>query len=133
MRSVKVVLPASIWAMIPMFRYRSSVCCRGIESLPHASGDRDRHHLPFRLRKCGDGTPTACGLAVRSGALPVTDQAGVGGRPYPAGGLPAIVSEGLVGLRHLVRVLALLDGPTLVARGGQDLGRELLREGLIGA
>jgi hypothetical protein len=33
MRSVVVVLPASMWAMIPMFRVFSSVNLRGMEDL----------------------------------------------------------------------------------------------------
>src|SRR5438093_3450861 len=45
--------------------------------------------------------------------------------------LPAIVCESLVGFRHLVRVFPLLHGPTLVARGGQDLVGELLRERVV--
>src|SRR5207247_10056243 len=55
-----------------------------------------------------------------------------GHRPaFPANGLPAIVREGLVGLRHLVRVFALLDGAPLVARGRQDLGGELVGERVV--
>src|SRR6266567_5806641 len=41
MRSVVVVLPASMWAMMPMFRVRSSsgfMCCLG--SLPAIVGER---------------------------------------------------------------------------------------------
>src|SRR2546428_6480889 len=52
-------------------------------------------------------------------------------RPYPAGGLPAIVREGLVGLRHLVCVFALLDRAPLVARGGEDLSGEFFPERVI--
>src|SRR5262245_39857845 len=77
MRSVVVVLPASMWAMMPMFRVLSS--------------GADRAIVAFLSR---------------------------GPRL-----LPAVVREGLVGLRHLVRVFALLHGlAALVGRVDQLVG-----------
>src|SRR6267143_44921 len=46
--------------------------------------------------------------------------------------LPAIVSERLVGLRHLVRVLALLDRRAPVVRRVEQLGGELVRHRALG-
>src|SRR2546422_878548 len=81
MRSVVVVLPASIWAMIPMLRVFSSEYCRSTsaslppyDSLHEKRGVRLRPPLHFVLW------------------------------------LPAIMRERLVGLRHLVRVFSLLHG-----------------------
>src|SRR5262249_39893541 len=82
MRSVVVVLPASMWAMIPMFRTRSSP------------------------------TGVATVLIVRSG-------------------LPAVVREGLVGLRHPVDVVLLLVGAALLVERIHELTRELRRHALL--
>src|SRR5690606_25348992 len=46
---------------------------------------------------------------------------------------PAIVSESLVRLRHLVRVLALLDGAAAIVRGIEQLARELFDHRLLAA
>src|SRR5450759_3123467 len=95
MRSVVVVLPASMCAMIPMFRVLAS-------SLPTSA------------------TATIPLLVSALGTV-----AGAGSR------LPAVVREGLVGLRHLVYVLASLDaGAEAVARV-QQLVHEPLGHGLL--
>src|SRR4026208_2018203 len=73
MRSVVVVLPASMWAMIPMFRTRSS--------------------------------PTDVATALISR-------------------LPAVVREGLVGLRHPVDVVLLLVRAALLVQRGHELAGE---------
>src|ERR1700741_346149 len=84
MRSVVVVLPASMWAMMPILRVRSSGVVRAaMEEL--------------------DGL------------------------------LPAVVREGLVGLRHAVGVLTLLDGFAALVRGVDDLVGELLAHALAAA
>src|SRR3989442_13888602 len=87
MRSVVVVLPASIWAMIPMLRVFSSEYCRSTsaslppyDSLHEKRGVRLRPPLYFVLW------------------------------------LPPIMRERLVGLRHLVRVFSLLHGGSSVIR-----------------
>src|SRR3989442_5477981 len=97
MRSVVVVLPASIWAMIPMLRVFSSEYCRSTsaslppyDSLHEKRGVRLRPPLHFDLS------------------------------------LPAIMRERLVGLRHLVRVFSLLYSGAAVARGVEELAGELL-------
>src|SRR5918995_2404348 len=78
MRSVVVVLPASMWAMIPMFRTRSSaIAC--------------------------------CVTATETFLSP----------------LPAVVREGLVGLRHPVDVVLLLECAALLVERVEDLPDEL--------
>src|SRR6187455_190509 len=80
MRSVVVVLPASMWAMIPMFRTRSS--------------------------------PTDVATADMSR-------------------LPAVMREGLVGLRHPVDVVLLLVRAALLVHGVHQLAGELRRHALF--
>src|SRR4051812_41657020 len=97
MRSVVVVLPASMCAMMPMFRtFLRSV-----------------------------STSSATGVSLESRQFVVV-----------AGDLtrsPAVVREGLVGLGHLVHVLAPLDGrPQPVARV-EDLVHEPLCHRLLAA
>src|SRR5690348_13237834 len=85
MRSVAVVLPASMWAMMPMLRTRSS--CDG------------------------DGTSGEVWVSTRSGAIRC---------------LPAVVGEGLVGLRHAIHVVLALVGPALLVLRVEDLADELV-------
>src|SRR6266545_3274160 len=85
MRSVTVVLPASMWAMIPMLRVRASVTWRAISNT----------WLPARL--------------------------------------PLEVAEGLVGLGHLVGVLAPLDGSAEAVHGIDELCGQLLGHALAAA
>src|SRR5688572_27943432 len=84
MRSVVVVLPASMWAMIPMLRTRSSPT----------------------------GVATADIVSLR---------------------LPAVVREGLVGLRHPVDVVLLLERPALLVQRVHELAGELRRHALLAA
>src|SRR5512132_3974776 len=83
MRSVTVVLPASMWAMIPMLRVRASETWR---------------------------------VMARVGP-----------------GLPLEMAEGLVGLGHLVGVLAPLDRGAQAVRCVHELGGELLAHALPAA
>src|SRR6267143_1424857 len=96
MRSVVVVLPASMWAMMPIFRVLSSEYCRSTSS--------SAFFLSTYMRRGGPG----CGPPLRR--IP----------------LPAVMRERFVGLRHLVRVFPLLHGGAAVVGGVQQLGRELL-------
>src|SRR5947208_14752762 len=75
MRSVVVVLPASMCAMMPMLRSLARAASTAATVIPTSS------------------------------------------RRRPLGGLPAVVGEGLVRLRHLVGVFAALD------RGAQSVAR----------
>src|SRR5919198_315958 len=115
MRSVVVVLPASMWAMMPMLRVFSSEYCRSTV-LPRFYRD---DLLPPASRSV---RPAPCARWSQA-------KRGVRLRPplrWPAA-LPAIVCERLVGLRHLVRVFALLHGGAPVVGGIEQLRRQLLR------
>src|SRR5688572_8544471 len=100
MRSVVVVLPASMCAMMPMLRtlLRSVVMSTATESLSPLE----------ELVGGGGGAPR--GAPRRS---------------------PAVVGEGLVGLGHLVGVLALLHSGTEAVGGVEDLVHEPLGHRLL--
>src|SRR3712207_9392673 len=105
MRSVVVVLPASMCAMIPMLRVLRSWASLLAIASPLSSGPR-----------AGSG-----------GGPGVPQAAGAGGRTSPA-----VVREGLVRLGHLVRVLAPLDGSTqTVARVEQLVHQALDRKSVV--
>src|SRR3989442_1494491 len=98
MRSVVVVLPASMCAAMPMFLVylRSTSCAINV----YAAGCA-QHAVP--------GTPTA--------RLPC---------PKPVPLLPAIVRECFVGLRHLVGVFPLLYRRADALSGIHELRRQLV-------
>src|SRR5580704_5211181 len=52
---------------------------------------------------------------------------------YPSSLLPTVVSEGLVGLRHAMRVFALPDGRAPVLGGIHQFVREAKRHGFFAA
>jgi hypothetical protein len=102
MRSVVVVLPASMWAMMPMLRTlvevrRGRLCATGFVFWSSVAG------ADAVGRR---GTASDC-----AGALQVTQRQVV----------PAVVREGLVGLGHLVGVLAALDRGAEAVGGVEDL------------
>src|SRR5918994_4849055 len=100
MRSVVVVLPASMCAMMPMLRVRFSGTCRGITSL-------------------------GCSVAGLLGSwVAATEPPG-----YSATPLPAIVGERLVRLGHAMSVLALLHRAAPEVGRVQQLIRQLLLHG----
>src|SRR5690348_16609237 len=103
MRSVVVVLPASMCAMIPMFRVLASWALFSAMSLP----------LKPVVRVC----------ARRAAAS----------RGSPGGGSPAVVREGLVRLGHLVRVLAPLHCGTQTVARVEQLVHQPLGHGLLAA
>src|SRR5215471_9753888 len=86
-RSVVVVLPASMWAMIPMFRTRSSA--------------------------------TLVSVTAKSLCLFLA--------------LPAVVGEGLVGLRHSVHVVLALERVALLLERVEDLAGQLVGHVLLAA
>src|SRR5213592_415641 len=105
MRSVVVVLPASMCAMMPMLRtlLRSVVMSTATES------------LFLRVEKrlgCGRRTPVLSAV-------------------FPSRRSPAVVGEGLVGLGHLVGVLALLHSGTEAVGGVEDLVHQALGHRLL--
>src|SRR3954465_15164544 len=93
-------------AMMPMLRTLASASAAAT-SIPTFLRRRlvNRHDLP-----CGPAYRRACG-----------------------GVLPAVVREGLVGLRHLVGVLAPLDGGTEAVASVEQLVLEALDHGLLTA
>src|SRR6476661_10674678 len=105
MRSVVVVLPASMCAMMPMLRtlLRSVVMSTATESL----------FLRGRKR-LGCGRRTS-----------------VWGTVFPSRRSPAVVREGLVGLGHLVGVLALLHSGTEAVGRVEDLVHQPLGHRLL--
>src|SRR5882672_1787836 len=115
MRSVVVVFPASMWAMMPMFRTLSSGVVRGISVLYSAKtrGDRDARAGPVSLRS----HLMAFG-PLDAGSLKA------GSRSCRSKRLPPVMREGAVRLRHPVRVLFLLNRLALTLRGEDQLGGE---------
>src|SRR2546425_6349416 len=89
-------------AMMPMFRVFSSEYCRSTSRPCFLDSVVSARYM----RRGGSACGPPLGSALR---------------------LPAIVSERLVGLRHLMRVLALLHGGAAGVCGGGQLGGKLLR------
>src|SRR5436189_255611 len=94
-------------AMMPMFRVFSSEYCRSTSRPCFLDSVVSARYMRSGGSACGP----PLGSALR---------------------LPAIVSERLVGLRHLVRVLALLHGGAAVVRGVEQLGGKLLGHRALG-
>src|SRR5216117_410898 len=94
-------------AMMPMFRVFSSEYCRSTSRPCFLDSVVSARYM----RRGGSAYGPPLGSALR---------------------LPAIVSERLVGLRHLVRVLTLLHGGATVVRGVEQLGGELLGHRALG-
>src|SRR4051812_25893004 len=111
MRSVVVVLPASMWAMIPMFRVFSSVVFFAVVVTA-------RHLLRLAAR------PQA--RAPESTVLPPSPV-----RLTRTGPLPAVVSERLVRLSHPVEVVLPLEGAPLRAQRVEQLVRQPLAHLLL--
>src|SRR4026207_766856 len=122
MRSVVVVLPASMCAMMPMLRtlFVSVVMSTAtlVSSVP----------LVWCARHVTCGKP---GDRVRSGPFQNIDAVVVCSFRARPGGSPAVVGEGLVGLGHLVGVLALLHRGTEAVARVEDLVHEALGHGLL--
>src|SRR5215470_6819713 len=99
MRSVVVVLPASMCAMMPMFLQRSNGTVLATAFSALLSGA-----LEPNWSSCGDT------LLVAQGP----------GRAF----LPPVMREGLVGFRHAVHIFLLLDGgAAIVGRIQQLVGK----------
>src|SRR6478735_2676355 len=105
MRSVVVVLPASMCAMMPMlrtlFRSVSTSCATGVPPGSQKRKDREGERMPRPQPR------------------------------HPLGLLPAVVGEGAVRLGHLVGVFAALDRSTQAVRRVEDLVGETLGHGLL--
>src|SRR6266436_6090762 len=126
MRSVVVVLPASMWAMMPIFLHRSSGTVL------------DTAFFFSSLR-------TSCSPAMFAGVLikfsswllalgsQLEPFAPVKNQEPTAALLPPIVRKGLVRLRHAVYIFFLLDGRAFTVRGVEQLVAQLINHSLFGA
>src|SRR5215212_9946299 len=112
MRSVVVVLPASMWAMMPMFRVRASGYSRRRRSFPAA--------LPFASCSVCATFIFSAGSAI-NGSPSHEQPAPSGGRLDAPNRSPSVVREGLVRIGHLVHVLAALHRGAGALRGVHDL------------
>src|SRR6266536_1909573 len=133
MRSVVVVFPASMWAMMPMLRMRSSGVVLGIAS---CWGTPLACPYPFSQQKRGATWPPANGpvsLRHHRGAFDPLDAGSLqaGSRSCRSKRLPPVMCESPIGLRHPVRVLFLLDRLAFALRRQDQLGGEPLRHVLL--
>src|SRR5580658_3744981 len=109
MRSVVVVLPASMWAMMPMLRVFSRGNSRVVLAISVVS---------CSLIVAGDSETTPQARAAKwMGRY----------RPRRASRLPAVVRERLVRLGHLVDVFPTFDRRAEPVRGVEDLVRQSQR------
>src|SRR6188508_165006 len=130
MRSVVVVLPASMCAMMPMFRVRASGYSRMRRSFPAA--------LPFASCSiCATACLSITFLGIFSAGSAISGPPSHT-RPAPAGGRsevrsrsPSVVRECLVRLGHLVHVLAPLDRGARALRGVHDLPDQAVGHGVL--
>src|ERR1035437_3563337 len=120
MRSVAVVFPASMCAMIPMFRqrFRATVRATAISSLRALSA---RGFL-------GSAGPKLQTLPSRRIVLP-----GFKSSAFRAARLPAVVGKGLVGLGHAVNVFLLLHRRAAPVGRIQQLVAQLVGHALFAA
>src|SRR6187455_1770808 len=122
MRSVVVVLPASMWAMMPMLRVRASGYSR--ISSPFA---------PFVLTSC-----SVVATCIVSAGTAINGPPSSENRPRKAGSVnlrrsPPVMRERLVRLGHLVHVLASLDRGARAVGGVHDLRGQALGQGVLTA
>src|SRR6267154_2740462 len=133
MRSVVVVFPASMWAMMPMFRIFSSGVVRGIAFLYSAKmrGDRvARGRAGLAPPSSGDGASPGCRIPCNG--VPDCRSRGTACRARTFS-LPPIMGEGAIRLRHPVRVFLLLDRLAFALRGEDHLGGQPLGHRLLAA
>src|ERR1700693_3582224 len=109
MRSVVVVLPASMWAMMPMFLHRSNGTVLDTAF--------------FLSSFCDSCFRNSCSLATE----PVNFKSSI---QQP---LPAIVRKRLVRFRHAVNVFLLLDGRAAVVAGIEQFVTQFVDHALLGA
>src|SRR5271165_4246390 len=101
MRSVVVVLPASMWAMMPMFLQRSNGTVLGTAYL----------YSFWAPKSAVSYQPSAKTLVILSGVLC---------REGPTHFLPPVMRECLIGFRHAVNVFFFLDGCAFTVGGIQQ-------------
>src|ERR1700692_3226458 len=111
MRSVVVVLPASMCAMIPIFRQRFRGIVRATVFLSH-----------LQALACGRTSVQTLKQGEGDYTLPPA--------PYTLL-LPAVVRESLVGLSHAMNVFLLLHRGATAIGGIQQLGGQLVDHALL--
>src|ERR1039457_3556439 len=125
MRSVVVVLPASMCAMMPIFLQRSNgTCLATVSSVSLYAALRPLSTLVARATSPRNYKTSRCHperrravFARRSRRTPIQPEI-----LLPA--LPAVMREGLVGLGHAMHVIFLLDGcATAIGRVEQLVGQ----------
>src|SRR5262245_57327671 len=136
MRSVVVVLPASMCAMIPMLRVLSRGNSRAIACAFSSGFVRGRVGSvgsskrpgagPGRRRRVGPATASvraqradALHVTARIFTIPSVPQVDFGA--FFACSLPAVMRERLVRFRHLLQILAALDGGPDARAGVEQL------------
>src|SRR5437867_4161151 len=135
MRSVVVVIPASMWAMMPMLRVFSRGTCRAIVFFQTrvAAGfspplrTQSLTYVSFPVARSGTAEPPLSVLSGRDGAWGKL----VNYKLLTT--LPPIVRKGFIGLCHLVCIFPFLDRVAAVVGGIHDLAGELVLHRLLAA
>src|SRR5579864_5552729 len=122
MRSVVVVLPASMWAMMPMFLHRSNGTVLGT-ALLLPSGLQTRFCHPEATCFSSPEELRAINPALLAKLLT---------RAFAAS-LPPVMRERLVGFRHAMYIFFLLDGGAAAIGGIQQLVAQLVNHSLFAA
>src|ERR1700683_4202577 len=117
MRSVVVVLPASMWAMMPMFLQRSNGTVLGTTVYSFWGS---KIQTSFSL------------LALKLLAKPLSMKPRAN-RQRPRADLPPVMREGLVGFRHAVNIFFLLNGCAFSIGGVQQFVAQLVDHAALGA
>src|SRR5205085_3049698 len=121
MRSVVVVLPASMCAMMPMLRHRDNGTCLATSYLFLNSVSASRKPVvPCpQLPNCGIAELTSQNQNPDS-----IRQSGTSAIPQSSS--PSVVREGFVGFRHAVDVFLFLDGRAAIVSGVEQFVHQLI-------
>src|SRR5208282_3552440 len=106
MRSVVVVLPASMWAMMPMFLQRSNGTVLG--TTLNSFWGSEIIDYPVETRLAASHTP-------------------------PMASLPSVMRERLIRFRHAMHIFFLLDGSAFAVRSIEQLVRQLFDHSFFAA
>src|ERR1039457_2831323 len=131
MRSVVVVLPASICAAMPIFLIRSSGTNLGIKNLGSKEVRSQKSKLP--LPPLVPFLPSN-NLLILNSTEPARETGDSDSRLLTSGSssLPPIMREGLIGFRHAVDVVSLLDRAAPQVGAVVQLIGQFLRHPLLG-
>src|SRR3954451_220627 len=132
MRSVVVVLPASMWAMIPIFRVRPSGYSRMTRPPPLPDGCCWRSFVTCATSATSSSNLSAGTATFSSPLSQVPGPQGARLRSFLRCS-PSVVGERAVGVRHLVEVLTALDRRALPVGRVHDLRHEALAHRVLPA